>query len=147
MTALLVNPSSFEWAKKCMTSQAWQNMSNLSSGLHFTLPAKCPILPTTSCFKDLPDPKNKLVLEDQVEIETTCTTPPSQKGKGKAVQEKTSPGSPFDQIPHKISPSSGPWSKSFLDQAENAKQAAVLKDPHKRRSQRMQNLKMGFKDP
>lgn len=84
MTALLVNLSSFVWAKKFMTSQVWNHTGDLSSGLHFTLQDKCPVLPSTSCLRDLPDLDKALVLEDPLDLKTKCASPPSQKGKGKA---------------------------------------------------------------
>jgi len=52
-----------------------------------------------------------------------------------------------EQIFHKISPSSGPWSKIFLEKAEQAKHAEVLEAPGKRRSKRVLSIKKGFKDP
>jgi len=52
-----------------------------------------------------------------------------------------------EQIFHKISPSSGPWSKIFLEKAEQAKHAEVLEAPSKRRSKRVLSIKKGFKDP
>jgi len=80
----------------------------------------------------------------------------SDKGKGKMIFETSSveinsqmpsPGTLVELIKQKISPSTGPWSKSFLDKAEAVKQATVLEDPAKRRSKRVILQKNGFKNP
>jgi hypothetical protein len=68
----------------------------------------------------------------------------TEKEKAKARSEITSPGTPFDQLTQKILPSSGPWSKALLEQAEHAKLAKVQEDLGKRRSQ---SLKNGFREP
>ncbi|RLM73972.1 hypothetical protein C2845_PM15G02250 [Panicum miliaceum] len=145
MTTLLVDPASFTRATKFMSSPAWPLMGANSPCVNFCIPSSCPKPPESTCLKHFLE--SILTIPEPVDIDSLASTPPSEKGKGKAIQEDFSPGTPFEQLQHKISPSCGPWSKTFVDQAELAKQASVLEDPAKRRSLRVKNVKRGFKDP
>ncbi|RLN28877.1 hypothetical protein C2845_PM05G17080 [Panicum miliaceum] len=146
MTTMLVSPTSFEWAKALMTSPTWNFfMSDNSSYINFNIPKSCPVLPSTACIRQMPE--SVVNIPDPTEQEALVDSPPSRMDKGKVTQDMPSPETPLEQLQHKISASSGPWSKSFLDQAEHIKQASVLEDPLKRRSQRMKHMKKGFKDP
>ena len=139
-TALLSNPTSFMWAKYFLASQAWKAMNQDSLGITFTLPEKFPSIQIPDCSKDL---------SNQVDAEKTLNSSnlsPLQQKKENDIQDALSPSTPVEQISSNISPSTGPWSKVFLDQAEQAKKESVLKDPHKRRSKRLHNQKRGFKD-
>ncbi|RLM69454.1 hypothetical protein C2845_PM17G10450 [Panicum miliaceum] len=147
MTTLLVNPTSFMWTKSFLSSSAWGLICETSSGLTFNPLDKCSVIPPSICIKDILEPTKDLPVEDPLDLVDNCVSPPSKSAKGKSPCEETSPGTPFDQIQHKVSPSCGPWSKAFFDQAEQAKQAACLEDPSMRTSQRMKNLKRGFQDP
>ena len=98
------------------------------------------------CSKILPDVELS-ALPDDAPLSDQQLGTPTKIDKGKAIQEQLSPGTPIEQISHRISPSSGPWSKVFLEKVEELKHAEVLEDPNKRRSKRMQNNKKGFKDP
>ncbi|RLN12273.1 hypothetical protein C2845_PM09G10930 [Panicum miliaceum] len=146
-TALLFNPSSFAWAKQFMLSEDWHYMDDLSTGTQFALPEKFPGIPTSSCLKVLPNPDNSALLEEALASEQHSTPPTNKKSKGKEILDSISSGTPIEKLTQKIKPSSDPWSKAFLDKAEQVKKATLLEDPLKRRSLRMQNQKRGFKDP
>ncbi|KAG2571336.1 hypothetical protein PVAP13_7KG009600 [Panicum virgatum] len=145
-TALLLNPSSFNWAKQFLSSQAWNLLSANKPGVAFSLPTTCPVKLDLPCLQELHIQDFSTSLEDPPEqsspkfLQAKTSPVCSVKGKEKIVleassenvtSEVTSPGTPIDLIRHKVSPSTGPWSKSFLDKAELAKQAAVLENPKK----------------
>jgi hypothetical protein len=145
-TALLANPTCFAWAKNFLQSPAWNLMGDNSVGNKFFLPNRFSAMQSAACNKDLYlDAKAILtVLQGSAEL---GSPPHLANDKGKVVVEDSSPGTPIEQISHKVSPSTGPWSKIFLDQAKQVKKAYVLDDPHQRRSKRVQNLINGFKGP
>ena len=62
-------------------------------------------------------------------------------------EQENSPSSPINELKQRASPSTGPWSKTFLEKADQLKYDTIVEDPLKRRSERMQHLRKGFKDP
>ncbi|OEL28070.1 hypothetical protein BAE44_0010914 [Dichanthelium oligosanthes] len=100
-----------------------------------SLPAKCPSNVQHPCL-------NLTHLDNS---DTLNSTPQKEKElKGKAVlKEVDSPSTPPEKLKHKVFSSTGPWSKAFLDQAEQATQVEGLLDTDVTRSQRKKNQ---FKD-
>lgn len=129
-TASLMNPCSFEWAKKFLTSPAWDLISPpKASSFHFMLPAKCPTEFSSSCL--VGDGQSTInFIEDIFEAtEDLCDAPDSPLNQ----QE--------DDI--NISPSKGPWSVELLQKAGKLKISEA--DPGLRRSGRVQANNKGFK--
>ena len=141
IAALLANPLTFSWTKDFLQSKTWSFLNQSSPGLNFSLPENHPSFPVPPCLKELSLPTISS------ELDSPVLGTPNKDLKGKSAIEESSPSTPIESIKHKISPSTGPWSKAFLEKAEAVKQGDLLENPQKRRSQRMQNLKKGFKDP
>ncbi|PUZ69713.1 hypothetical protein GQ55_2G132800 [Panicum hallii var. hallii] len=90
-------------------------MQDGKDSVQFALPAQCPKSSFT-CLKDMPSLDSLISMEESDNPAT-----PDSKGKGIANSEVPSPATPLEQFQQKISPSTGPWSKSLLDQAGQAK--------------------------
>ena len=65
-------------------------------------------------------------LESYPEAEK-AVSPKDTKGKG--ILEESSPCTPEDHVGERVASSPGPWSKIFLDKAEEARQKELLENP------------------
>jgi len=122
-------------------------MGDMSTGVNFSLPDKFPAIPSSFCYRPLPDPDSSDKLQEVADNDINILSPSKRKGKEPAPPEVTSPSTPLENLKQRVSPSTGPWSKTFLDKADQLKLDSMLEDPKKRRSKRMIQLKKGFKDP
>ncbi|CAN6235398.1 unnamed protein product [Urochloa humidicola] len=143
-TALLLNPTSFQWAKNFMSSQAMTSFEQASSDqIPFKIPPKCPVSDPSLCTK-------KLSLLLSPTEHTNGSTPSSQHLVEETTQEEEteplSPATPPDQRNLKISPSTGPWSKALLDQVAAGKVDAKIQSLGARKSARKMKQLHGFKD-
>ena len=153
-TALLLNPSSFPWAKQFLSSPACSFLGDDLSGSLFTLPDVCPKSSAVPCLQNLKVPDHpttleEISLEDPAGTELTILSESpgeeKEKRKGKISSASSSPVTPLEKMKHKVTSSPGPWSKTFLAQADQEQQASMLEDPNKRRSKRVLNQKQGYK--
>lgn len=100
-TALLLNPSSFSWAKQFISSQAahiWMGQLQLPCLLHFQ-----------TVLSYYPAQLSSRLASD--ELSPLSADP---KGKAKVNSEQSPPSTPFEMLKHKVSPSTGPQSKASL---------------------------------
>lgn len=133
--AALMNPASYDWAKRFLTSPAWVFFSTpTASSYLFGLPPKCPAQEGVSC---LMGSGMQLVTNLEETIDATADTDEDQD----LLQATHERGMDMDL--DKVSPSSGPWSASLLKQAGKLK--ITEEDPSLRRSCRMKAQNKGFK--
>ncbi|KAG2597833.1 hypothetical protein PVAP13_5KG278800 [Panicum virgatum] len=145
-TALLMHPASFPWAKKMLSSSAWNIIAEHGvDPIPFALPEKCPNAPLP-CLQDLPDPHNLIQVDDTDDFKAESPQVSDKKGKGLAIAENSSPGTPLEQLHNKVFSTSGPWSKTLIDKAQQNRLDDLHEDPAVRRSKRMEIQKNGFKD-
>lgn len=145
-TASLMNPGSFDWAKKFLSSPAWAYFANPGpNDFAFHIPLKCPVTKSPSCL--ITSANTSLsIAEDLVNAvpldkeEQDLATPSNN------VTTAHSP--PSESIPdghvNNISPSTGPWSRALL--AKAGKIHISEDDPGLRRSCRQKQYKRGYKD-
>ncbi|CAN6288491.1 unnamed protein product [Urochloa humidicola] len=145
-TAALMNPGSFDWAKKFLESPAWEFFSSPQQGdVSFSFPPTCPSTTPFSCLSgkgNLASASVESLVEslgtdnphDITHLPNTSETPalePSTPLSGKSLNHDD------------ISPSNGPWSMALLTQAGKLK--VFEDDPSLRRSCRQKDLKKGFR--
>ncbi|KAF8720685.1 hypothetical protein HU200_023587 [Digitaria exilis] len=133
-TTTLMNPGSFEWAKRFLLSSAWAYPSNPGpNDLQFEIPSKCPVDKSLSCMTSKGDVASALA-EDLLEAEIQKESP--------VVDTFSSPPSETVNLAN-VSPSTGPWARSLLIKAGKLKVSED--DPALRRSCRQKSHKQGFK--
>ena len=113
-TSLLVNPSSFHWAKQLLSSSAWAIiLEHGKDKIPFALPDKCPTALPLPCLKNLPEPESLIKIHEN---DTSDTSPSKvafvekEKGKEKATipKEAASPSTPLEKLQQRMNSSSGP---------------------------------------
>ncbi|KAF8659779.1 hypothetical protein HU200_058243 [Digitaria exilis] len=106
-TAALMNPGSFDWARIFLSSPAWDYFSSSSaSQFPFTLPSKCLVKDSSSCFVGS---GHELIssLEEMTEA-TADMEEDATKSFGTPSEE---------DVQYNVSPSNGPWSAELLRKA------------------------------
>nr|TKW31062.1 hypothetical protein SEVIR_2G080300v2 [Setaria viridis] len=166
--AQLITPGNFEWAKNFLSSPAMQYLES-DQFLNFSIPMKCPYSAATACAKEAvtttADNKGKgiifegsdksLITSSSASPFTTATTPQSA-GPGfpsvdSANNTQSSPVTPVQGLLKKVAASSGPWSKSLLQQASMVDKVTQdvsgnpLSDDELRRSSKTAKHNNGFK--
>ncbi|CAL5017203.1 unnamed protein product [Urochloa decumbens] len=162
-TALLLNPSNFQWAKNLLSSTAWDFFYNSDlPSVQFALPDHCLKGVNSFCLDKVPFAKIDDITEEEHRVSAememgspleqphpTVNLPDmtlvSEKGK-KIVSEILSPCTPPEKRGQRISPSTGPWSKALLAQAAEQKKAGGLVDTYLRRNDRKKRAHKGFKN-
>ncbi|KAF8690609.1 hypothetical protein HU200_040979 [Digitaria exilis] len=138
ITASLLNPSSFEWAKRFLNSPAWAFFSQpQTNDFAFALPSKCPATQSVSFLVEAGESSSALA-EEIIMLEVQNENP--------TIEDDSAPHSPDSNTKgclKNVSPSTGPWSKSLLISAGKLKLSE--EDPSIRRSCRQRKHNKGFK--
>ncbi|KAF8724358.1 hypothetical protein HU200_021390 [Digitaria exilis] len=119
-TAALLNPARFEWAKRCLTSPAWEYFTHASAeDFSFVLPSKCPSKTSPSCLAGNGEDTSAMV-----EAMVDATLDKDENEETELILEEQVNGNDIGscETPQNVSPSTGPWSKALLTkQALNKK--------------------------
>jgi hypothetical protein len=131
-TALLLNPSSYEWAKKLLQSKAWE----------FFQATSCESVPF--CFPPARLTDKNLFCDTQASVGIASSSEQMQSPEGTSSQTLFSV-SPPDKIKEKVVTTPGPWSQQLLDLAAQNKITDQALCPANRRSARKKDQLKGYK--
>jgi hypothetical protein len=131
-TALLLNPNSYEWAKKLLQSKAWE----------FFQPTSCESVPFYFPPDRLTD-KN-LFCDTHASISIASSAEQMQSLEGTSSQTLFSV-TPPEKIKEKVVTTPGPWSQQLLDLAAQNKTSDQALCPANRRSARKKDQLKGYK--
>lgn len=134
----MMNPGTFEWAKKFLTSPVWATLATASSNtLSFSLPKACPVTSSPTCFIGQGNEVITMV-EDSFSAEFHAEDQPLGD------PEPSSPTTPSSEVDLRdVSPSTGPWAAALLAKAGKLKLSE--EDPALRRSIRQKGQKKGYR--
>jgi hypothetical protein len=122
-TALLLNPSSYEWAKKLLQSKAWE----------FFQATSCESVPF--CFPPARLTDKNLFCHTHASVGNASSSEQMQSPEGTSSQTLFSV-TPPDKIKEKVVTTPGPWSQQLLDLAAQNKISDQALCPANRRSAR-----------
>jgi hypothetical protein len=131
-TALLLNPSSYEWAKKLLQSKAWE----------FFQATSCESVPF--CFPPARLTDKNLFCHTHASVGNASSSEQMQSPEGTSSQTLFSV-TPPDKIKEKVVTTPGPWSQQLLDLAAQNKISDQALCPANRRSARKKDQLKGYK--
>jgi hypothetical protein len=131
-TALLLNPSSYEWAKKMLQSKAWE----------FFQATSCESIPF--CFPPARLTDKNLVCDTHASVGIASSSEQMQSPEGTSSQTLFSV-TPPEKIKEKVVTTPGPWSQQLLDLAAQNKTSDQALCPANRRSARKKDQLKGYK--
>lgn len=147
-TAAVMNPCTFDWAKRFLTSPVWSSLQNIQTQgneITFTLPQNCPVTTSPSCLQGSGADAISVVEEAMsAEFQWDVTDNAEDTELTASLPDATPiPSSPVDVNLDEVSPSTGPWAASLL--ARVGKLKLVEDDSLLRRSSRQKAQKKGFR--
>lgn len=148
-TTMLLNPTSFVWAKEFLSSHGWEYFKAQES-IKFGLPNKCPDS-TNLCLKNVPQVD---LSKDNVDMISSAQHMLAEKGEEETLmmkqgidnpEEPLSPITPPDKIKGKVLANPGPWSLSVLNKCKIMQEDGAVVDSSLRRSGRQKHHNKGHK--
>lgn len=148
-TAMLMNPSSFGWAKQLLSSLAW-DFFQAPDAVKFSIPAKCPDSPGL-CLKNMPkidlskeNSEHIMPNSHQLAYKSPEKASPSMKDAG-IDHQFLPPLTPPEKIGDQALSNPRPWHLSVIQNSKSLLEDGPVIVNSLRRSDRQKKLSKGFK--